>query len=103
MKIKITTEDFRNANCYTDPNNCPLATAVRRQVDADYVSCCIGSVSIKKDGITKHYVVTEKWRTDQKLYKGEHKGMCIDSMIYLAKNNPDVEFPTKKLILFQWK
>ena len=99
MKIQITTEDFRNANCYTDATDCPLATAVKRQVEADLVSCSIGNVSIKKDYYTKRYSVTWDWGNDQQLYKGEYEGMSIDDMINLAKSNPDVEFPTIELEL----
>jgi hypothetical protein len=99
MKIQITTEDFRNAICYTDATDCPLATAVNRQVEADLVSCSIGNVSIKKDYYTKHYSVTWDWCSCQQLYKGEYEDMSIDDMIHLAKSNPNVEFPTIELEL----
>ena len=99
MKIQITTEDFRNANCYTDTTNCPLAIAVKRQVEADFVSCSIGSVTIKNGEQEKTYSVTWDWCSDQQLYKGEYENMRIDDMIHLAKNNPDVEFPTIELEL----
>ncbi len=99
MKIQITTEDFRNANCYTDITNCPLAIAVKRQVEADLKSCSIGNVTIKNGEQEKIYSVTWDWRNDQQLYKGEYWGMKIDDMIRLAKNNPDVEFPTIELEL----
>jgi len=99
MKIQITTEDFRNATCYTDSTNCPLATAVKRQVEADWVSCSLGGVTVRNDKQEKTYSVTWDWCSGQQLYKGEYWGMSIDDMIHLSKNNPDVEFPTIELEL----
>jgi len=97
MKIKITTEDFRNATEYVDNNTCPLATAIKRQLDVNDVSVSIGCVNIRK----KFYRVNWDWCSEQKVYGGEYEGMTIDEMIDLAKSNPDIEFPELELKLFK--
>ena len=100
MKIQITTEDFRNATKYSDPNNCPLVVAIKRQFpQATYVSCSIGIVTIGDQQREYNYFVTFKWNSDQEVYGGEYEGMSIDGMINLAKSNPDIEFPTIELKL----
>ena len=99
MKIQITTQDFRNATCYTDSRHCPLVQAVRRNLNIQdenvIVSCSIGYLQIGEN----HYNVTLDWCDDQMLYKGEFEGMSIDDMITMAKSDPNVEFPTIELIL----
>jgi hypothetical protein len=45
------------------------------------------------------YNVTDDWCSDQKVYKGKYKGMSIDEMIDLAKQDPNVEFPPLELEL----
>ena len=96
LKIKITTEDFRNATEYVDNNTCPLATAIKRQLDVNGVSVSVGCVYIRKE----FYRVNWDWCFDQKVYEGEYEGMTIDEMIDLAKSNPDIEFPELELELF---
>jgi hypothetical protein len=104
MKIQITTEDFRNATCYTDTCSCPLAVAVKRHFpQSTHVSCCLGRVDIKDMQSEYSYRVTWDWCSDQKLYGGEYEGMRIDDMISLAKSNPNIEFPTIELELeLEW-
>jgi len=102
MKIQITTEDFRNATKYSDPDNCPLAVAIKRQFpQVTFVSCSIGEVTIGDQQRVKYnnYFVTFKWNSDQEVYGGEYEGMSIDEMINLAKSNPTIEFPTIELKL----
>ena len=101
MKIKVTTEDFRNATSYTEPDECPLAIAVKRQLGVYDVSVTVGSVFIKnKEGENwKIYDVDYSWCSEQRIYKGEYEGMSIDDMIELAKSNPDIEFPEVELEL----
>ena len=101
MKIKVTTEDFRNATDYTEASECPLAMAIKRQLEVYKVSLFIGSVNIKnkKGGGWKRYDVDRDWRFDQRIYKGKYEGMDIDDMIELAKSNPDIEFPEVELEL----
>jgi hypothetical protein len=101
MKIKVTTEDFRNATKYTEPSECPLAMAIKRQLGVYEVNVCVGSVLIKnKEGEDwKIYNVTRDWCAGQRIYKGEYEGMHINDMIKLAKSNPDIEFPEVELEL----
>jgi len=101
MNIKVLTEDFRNATNYNDANFCPLAVAVKRQLDVYDVSIFIGNVNIKyKMGDNwKRYDVTYDWRKEQRIYGGEYGGMDIDDMVELAKSNPDIEFPEVELEL----
>ncbi len=104
MKITVLTEDFRNSRGYTESTNCPLAIATKRQLDVYKVTVSMGSVTIKNEpnGIWKHYNVTYDWCSDQKVYKGKYKGMSIDKMIDLAKQDPNIEFPSLKLELTEW-
>ena len=101
MKIKVLTEDFRNSSGYTEATNCPLAIAIKRQLDVYKVTVSVGSVSIKNEpsGIWKPYNVTHDWCSGQRVYKGKYKGMEIDDMIDLAKQDPNVEFPSLELEL----
>ena len=101
MKIKVLTEDFRNAFSYTTSSKCPLAVAVKRQLDVYKVSVSVGSVHIKNEpsGIWKHYNVTNSWSQAQRIYGGEYEGMHIDEMIDLAKQDPNIEFPPLELEL----
>lgn len=101
MKIKVTTEDFRNATSYTCTSKCPLAVAVKRQLDVYKVTVSLGNVSIKNEpsGIWKSYGVDYDWCSEQRIYKGEYEGMEMDDMIELAKSNPDIEFPEIELEL----
>ena len=100
-KITVLTEDFRNSISYTEPTNCPLAIAIKRQLGVYDVGVSIGSVTIKNEpsDIGKRYNVTYDWRSNQKVYKGKYKGMEIDDMINLAKQDPNVEFPPLELEL----
>jgi len=102
MKIKVTTEDFRNSINYTYTSSCPLAVAIKRQLEVYNVTVSMGNVNIrnKKDEDLKRYNVTSYWRSDQRIYKGEYEGMSINDMIKLAKSNPDIEFPEIELKLY---
>ena len=102
MKIKVTTEDFRNATKYTDSSSCPLAMAVKRQLGVYKVDVAMGTVSIKnkEDEDWKRYDVDYNWCSGQRIYKGEYEGMRINDMIELAKSNPDIEFPEIELKLY---
>jgi hypothetical protein len=101
MKIEITTQDFRNATRYSDPQSCPLAKAIERQVkNFQSVLCMQGEVIIVADDYKKKYLVTYDWCQKQKVYNGTpYEGMTIDEMIKLAKNNPNMESPTIELEL----
>jgi hypothetical protein len=101
IKIKVTTEDFRNATSYTDSSSCPLAVAIKRQLGVYKVSVAAGTVSIKnmKGEGWERYDVDYSWCSAQRIYKGEYEGMSIDEMIELAKSNPDIEFPEVELEL----
>lgn len=100
LRVVVTTEDFRNANCYTDATNCPLVVAIKRQIGGVlYVSCSRGHVQIKNTFGDAHYSVTKKWCDLQELYGGKLKGLRIDDMIAMAKADKNVVFPDKVLIL----
>jgi len=102
MKIQITTEDFRNATRYSDPDSCPLAKAIERQVNVGncLVNCCLGEAAIITNGHREDYRVTFDWSSHQKVYNDTpYEGNTIDEMIDLAKSNPDIEFPTIELEL----
>ena len=103
MKIKVLTEDFRNAVSYTTSSECPLAVAVKRQLDVYNVTVSVGRVSIKNEpsSIWKSYNVTHDWRSDQRVYDGEYGGMNIDEMINLAKQDPNIEFLPLELELIE--
>lgn len=100
-KITVLTEDFRNSSGYTEPTNCPLAIAIKRQLGVYDVNVRMGEVIIKNEPNSRWgvYNVTYDWCSDQKVYKGKYKGMPIDEMIVLAKQDPDVEFPPLELEL----
>ena len=100
-KITVLTEDFRNSSGYTEPTNCPLAIAIKRQLDVYKVSVSMGGVHTRNEPNSRWgvYNVTFDWCLDQKVYKGKYKGMSIDEMIDLAKQDPNVEFPPLELEL----
>lgn len=100
LRVVVTTEDFRNAKCYTDATNCPLVVAIKRQIGGvTYASCSVGHVEIKHTFGRAHYSVTKKWCSYQELYGGKLKGLEIDDMIGMAKADKNVVFPDKVLIL----
>ena len=97
MVINVITEDFQNAGCYSNPCRCPLAVAIKRQLNVNNVFVRMGEVRIEE----KFYQVTYGWFSDQEIYGGEYKEMSMDQMIGLAKSKPTVEFPTIELELFE--
>jgi hypothetical protein len=100
-KITVLTEDFRNSSGYTETTNCPLAIAIKRQLDVYKVTVSMGNVTIKNEPNSRWgvYNVTYDWCSDQKVYGGEYEGMHIDEMIDLAQQDPNVEFPPLELEL----
>ena len=103
MKITVKTEDFRNAKEYTATSECPLAVAIKRQLDVYKVSVAMGSVFIKNEPFIpwKSYDVDYDWCSEQKVYGGEFERMRIDEMIELAKSDPTIEFPELELELVE--
>ena len=101
MKITVLTEDFRNSSGYTEPTNCPLAIAIKRQLDVYKVSVSMGGVHTRNEPNSRweECNVTYDWSQDQNVYGGEYEGMHIDEMIDLAQQDPNVEFPPLELEL----
>lgn len=105
MKITVKTEDFRNATHYSDNSSCPLAVAIKRQLDVYKVSVCVGSISTINEEFEdwKRYSLDYNWCSKQRVYGGQFEGMSIDDMIRLAKSNPDIEFGELELELVSWE
>ena len=103
MKITVKTEDFRNAEKYCSSSKCPLAVAIKRQLDVYEVSVAVGGVSIKNKSFKpwENYDVDCDWCSGQKVYGGDFEGMSIDDMIDLAKSDPTIEFPELELELVE--
>jgi hypothetical protein len=95
IKISVTTKHFRESEHYSNPGKCPLAVAVKELYPNKNVGVHIGFVQIGGN----HYEVTDDWCFSQEIYGGKLKGLSIDDMIAMAKNDESIEFPTKTLIL----
>jgi hypothetical protein len=94
IKVKITTEHFKNATNYSDNENCPLAMAVKDVFpEVTEIDVICGWVIVGR----KTYSVTKDWNSGQKIYGGKFKGMDIDEMIKLAKGGTRI--PIKYLTL----
>lgn len=97
LEIKIKTKHFRESLGYVHSSHCPLALAIKDKLKLDGfdVSTSIGSARIQD----KHYRVPLKWCCDQMVYHGKWKGVDIDTMIKMVKEDKTIKLPTITLTL----
>ena len=97
IEVEIKTKHFRNSWGYVDPNNCPLAMAIKDKLElsGDDVGVSMGSARIQD----KRYRVPSEWCHNQKVYDGKWKDINIDKIIKMVKEDKSLELPTITLTL----
>lgn len=97
LEVKIKTKHFRHSWGYVSPNDCPLAMAIKDkfELSGEDVGVSIGSARVQD----KRYQVPFEWRYDQRVYGGKWKGMDIDKIIKMVKEDKTIKLPTITLTL----